>query len=190
MNYPPEHQKIVNELLRGGKFLLYGSPLFSIIYDNHVLYKEFFLASFGYELIITNDYAYLASKESKNPLSRNFLIFLCALCYEFNQEGKQISSSIEKSIFDYDQIDSYLKKSIFNDAINEFINNNVGLDEFLKKLKDKNIIEFIDSNNHKFKFTGAVKIFLDCAIKISYSKMSQESSNEKNTNVDGVNVGY
>jgi hypothetical protein len=176
MAYPPEHQKIVKELLKGGTFLLYDNPIFSIVNENHIFYKEFFLASFAYELVITNDYAYLTSKDSKDYFPRDFLIFLCALCYELNQEGKQVSLAIQKSFFDYDQVDNYLKNSVFNEAINSI--SNFSLDKFLKKLERRNIIEFLDSKNYKFKFTVAVKVFLDCAIEISYHQVPEMMPNE------------
>lgn len=174
--YPENHQEIVNELLKRGRFVLYNQPIFSTIYDKQGYYREFFLVSFGYELIITGDFAYLTSKDSQDILSRNFLIFLSALCHELNQEGKPVIALIEKSTFDYDEVESYLKKSAFKETIESTITNSnnfkkTDLTTFLKSLRRKNIIEFTDSNYHKFRFTKAVKIFLDRAIQISNSKI-------------------
>ena len=177
MAYPPEHQTIVWALLKSGSFLLYENPVFSIINQHRLFYKDFFLASFGYELVITNDYAYLTSKDSKDHFSRDFLIFLCALCYELNQEGKQVSLAIKKSVFDYDQVDDYLRNSLFNEAINNSISN-FSLEKFLKRLERKNIIKFLDSNNHKFRFTAAVEEFLGSAIEISHHQIPEMMPNE------------
>ena len=176
MAYPPDHQTIVQALLKSGSFLLYENPIFSIVNQHRLFYKEFFLASFGYELVITNDYAYLTSKDSKDCFSRDFLIFLCGLCYELNQEGKQVSLSIKKSVFDYDQVDDYLRNSVFNETINSI--SNFSLDKFLKRLERKNIIKFLDSNNHKFRFTAAVDEFLGSAIEISHHQISESIDND------------
>jgi hypothetical protein len=43
MAYPPEHQTIVWALLKSGSFLLYENPVFSIINQHRLFYKDFWL---------------------------------------------------------------------------------------------------------------------------------------------------
>ncbi|QTA78322.1 Uncharacterized protein dnl_05430 [Desulfonema limicola] len=173
--YPENHQEIVRELLEG-KFILYNHPLFVIIYNNALYYKDFFSFSFGYNLIVRNDFVYLTSKESKEKLSRNIVIFLSALCYELNEEGRNFKLLIENSIFDYDEIYNYLQKSTFKETIESIIKED--LDKFLNRLNRINLIEFTDSNKHKFKFTNAVQVFFEYASELAKRKIMEQNKNE------------
>jgi hypothetical protein len=175
MKYPKNHREIVKKLLKG-KFILFSDPLFSTIYENRSFYEIFFKFSFGYQLNFRNEFVYLTAKRSNEKLSRNIVIFLSALCYELNEEGKNFKKLIDNYIFDYDEVDEYLQKSVYKETIETIIydDNKDDLMRFLNSLNRKNIIEFTDSNKHKFKFTKAIDVFFEFAIELAKRKFEEQ----------------
>ena len=175
IDYPPQHQQIVNDLLEG-KFLLYTDfqKFQSLQSNKDTFYTDFFKETFNYELIIRNEFAYLVSDKTDEKLSRNFTIFLAILCYEINQKTTDFKSRIENDIFSYLEVEKYLKSKNFEEVISE-----IGIDNlstFLKQLARRNIIEFIGKNEESFKFTKAINLFFEFAINLS---KQQELANEE-----------
>lgn len=165
MDYPPQHQQIVNDLLEG-KFLLYTDfQKFQSLKDNDTFYIGFFKSTFDYELNIRNEFAYLVSEKTDEKLSRNFTIFLAILCYEINQKTTDFKTRVETDIFSYQEIENYLKNKNFEEVVNE-----IGIDNlsgFLRTLAKRNIIEFTGKNEDTFKFTKAINLFFEFAIDLS-----------------------
>ena len=163
--YPEFHYQIVNDLLEG-KFLLYSDyQKFQSLKEKETFYVDFFKYTFHYNLVVRNEFAYLSSNKTDETLSRSFTIFLCILCYELNQETTDFKTKIEKSIFTYEEIENYLKSKNFEEVVSE-----IGLDklgEFLKKLDKRNIIQFVDKNEHSFRFTKAIDLFFEFAVELS-----------------------
>ncbi|TAG06643.1 MAG: hypothetical protein EAZ44_02025 [Cytophagia bacterium] len=174
IDYPAQHQQIVNDLLEG-KFLLYTDfQKFQSLKDNDNFYTDFFKKSFGYELRIRNEFAYLISDKTDEKISRNFTIFLAILCYEINQKTTDFKNRIENDIFSYQETENYLKSKNFEEVVNEIGIDN--LSSFLRTLAKRNIIEFMSKNEDNFKFTRAINLFFEFAIDLS--KQEAENKNE------------
>jgi hypothetical protein len=165
IDYPQQHQQIVNDLLEG-KFLLYTDyQKFQSLKDNDIFYIDFFKKTFDYDLNIRNDFACLVSDKTDEKLSRNFTIFLAILCYEINQKTTDFKNRIENDIFSYQEVENYLKSKNFEEIVNEIGVENLG--SFLRTLAKRNIIEFIGKNEESFKFTKAIHLFFEFAISLS-----------------------
>ncbi|MFN9582724.1 MAG: condensin complex protein MksE, partial [Bacteroidota bacterium] len=70
MDFPRYHKDIVGDLL-DGKFLLASDSKFVELKNNEDFYQKFFKESFGYDLEMKTDYAYLISYETNEQLSRD-----------------------------------------------------------------------------------------------------------------------
>lgn len=172
INYPPLHQKIVHELLEG-KFLLYTDyQKFDVLKKYNSFYTDFFKQTFNYNLIISNEFAYLNSEKTDETLSRNFTVFLAILCYEINKKNSDFKNQISNNHFSYTATDQYLKNSNFQEIIEEIKLDD--LNSFLKKLARRNIIEFTDKNEQLFKFTKAINLFFDFAIDLAQTQIEDE----------------
>jgi len=165
IEYPPHHSDIVEDLLEG-KFLLYSDfQKFKSLNVNEPFYKDFFSETFKYELDVRNEFAFLASDKTDEKLSRNFTIFMSIICFELNQKTTDFKARIENDVFTYEEIEGYLKNKNFEEVVSE-----IGLDNLEKLLRDlarRNIIEFTDKNEYNFKFTKAVELFFEVAIRLS-----------------------
>jgi hypothetical protein len=69
MEYPRYHKEIVNDLM-AGKFILASDPKFVSLKEQVPFYEKFFKESFGYEMEVKSDFAYLLSYETAEQLSR------------------------------------------------------------------------------------------------------------------------
>ena len=176
MNYPIEHKQITNNLL-DGKFLIYPSPLFLKILEQEDDYKEFFLQSFGYELKINTEFAYLISDKNAEKGTRDFVLFLAVLCRELDYNGRNFREQIEFGTFDISETEQLLQQSSKWEILEKtsVSNSKGGFDGFIKTWAYKNILEKSDM---QFKFTKAVKLFFEFAVNIANTKMKEENQNE------------
>lgn len=164
-NYPPEHKEVVNQLING-KFIIYPSPLFHAIQKQDDEYKEFFQLSFGYDLIIDAEYAYLASSETQEKRTRDFTLFLAILCRELDYSGRNFKEVIELSTFDTFATEQLLRDSSKWEILER--TSVANFESFIDAWHKKNVLERI---GNKFKFTKAVKLFFEFAINISNAKL-------------------
>ena len=93
--YPERHMSIVKNLLNG-KFILHNEELFEIITDNLEFYIDFFKRSYDYELVKTTEVIYVISEITNEKFSRNIMLVLAVISWEFDREGKNLYSELEK----------------------------------------------------------------------------------------------
>ena len=179
MNYPTEHKQIVSNLLEG-KFLIYPSPLFVKIQEQPDDYKEFFIESFGYELKIETEYAYLISDKNSEKSTRDFVLFLAVLCRELDYSGKNFREQIELGTFDIAETEQLLQQSSKWEILEKTSVSKSGFEGFLNTWSNKNVLTKPD--NKHFKFTKAVKLFFEFAVNIANAKMKEESNLNVNNN--------
>jgi hypothetical protein len=161
--YPKEHKTIV-DALTAGQFILYSSTLHTVITDLQSEYTRFFKQTFNFSLVIKAEYIYLTTDEKQENESRNFLIFLALLSRELNISGKSFKDEIEFKSFHVEEVHQLLSSSVKKDLYEVVLNaSNRNIGSFLKKWRDRNVIEFKNSNQTEFKFTPAVKLFFEYA---------------------------
>jgi len=169
MEYSKNHRQIVEDLI-GGKFILPTNKNFIELKEKEKFYEDFFKFSFGHDLIMRQDFAFLVSDETNEMLSRDVCIFFAILCYEFDKDGRNFLDLINYSEFEYDQINDYFENSSYL----EVVRNNSRLrdintrNEFMDTLDRRNIIE--KTGPQKFTFTTAHKNFTDFAMELAKSK--------------------
>jgi hypothetical protein len=169
MEYSKNHRQIVEDLI-GGKFILPTNKNFIELKEKEKFYEDFFKFSFGHDLIMRQDFAFLVSDETNEMLSRDVCIFFAILCYELDKDGRNFLDLINYSEFEYDQINDYFENSSYL----EVVRNNSRLrdintrNEFMDTLDRRNIIE--KTGSQKFTFTTAHKNFTDFAMELAKSK--------------------
>ena len=169
MEYSKNHRQIVEDLM-GGKFILPTNKNFIELKEKEKFYEDFFKFSFGHDLIMRQDFAFLVSDETNEMLSRDVCIFFAILCYELDKDGRNFLDLINYSEFEYDQINDYFENSSYL----EVVRNNSRLrdintrNEFMDTLDRRNIIE--KTGPQKFTFTTAHKNFTDFAMELAKSK--------------------
>ncbi|MBI3235450.1 MAG: hypothetical protein HYZ42_15670 [Bacteroidetes bacterium] len=180
MEYPKQHREIVSELM-GGRFLLRNDFNFDILKQNKEFYISFFKESFNYGLQIESDYAYIISFETKEQLSRDICIFVALLSYELDKDGKNFMDQLQYAIFEYDQLDRYFDASSFQEMIksNKQLKDSESRRLFYRALASRNIIE--KEGENQFRFTAALKVFIDFAVDFAQGKLEQAS-----VSIDGI----
>ena len=171
MKYPTEHKQIVNNLL-DGKFLIYPSPLFVKIQEQEDDYKDFFAESFGYELKIETEYAYLISDKNSEKSTRDFVLFLAVLCRELDYNGTNFREQIELGTFDISETEQLLRQSSKWEILEKTSVAKGDFDNFINAWTNRNVLKKSDK---RFKFTKAVKLFFEFAVNIANSKMREEN---------------
>jgi hypothetical protein len=172
MEYSKNHRQIVEDLM-GGKFILPTNKNFIELKEKEKFYEDFFKFSFGHDLIMRQDFAFLVSDETNEMLSRDVCIFFAILCYELDKDGRNFLDLINYSEFEYDQINDYFENSSYL----EVVRNNSRLrdvntrNEFMDTLDRRNIIE--KTGPQKFTFTTAHKNFTDFAMELAKSKTAE-----------------
>ncbi|MCB0537305.1 MAG: hypothetical protein KDE33_07220 [Bacteroidetes bacterium] len=169
-SYPSEHKEIVSNLL-DGKFIIYPSPLFAVLQQEEFAddYKEFFKQSYGYELTIDNEFAYLSSNEVNEKRTRDFVLFLAMLCRELDYSGKNFRDTIELGSFDISETEQLLKQSskweiLEKTSVAEF-------EKFIGSWASKNVIK---RTGNQFKFTKAIKLFFEFAVNVANAKLKEQ----------------
>lgn len=155
---PSKHHDIVSSLL-AGKFILYGDTLFDIVNSNLNYYTSFFKLSYDYELIKTSEVIYISSQSSAENFSKDIMLILAVVAYEYNLQGKNLYEELfvpfeVKKISELIQSSSYAK-----------VCKSIDLDKFFAKCEKRNIVKIVNGNT--VKFTSAINIFLENAKKIS-----------------------
>jgi hypothetical protein len=172
MNYPTEHKQIVSNLL-DGKFLIYPSPLFVKIQEQEDDYKDFFDKSFGYELKIETEYAYLISDKNSEKGTRDFVLFLAILCRELDYNGKNFKEQIELGTFDISETEQLLRQSSKWEILEKTsVATKSNFEGFINTWNLKNVLT---KTEKQFKFTKAVKLFFEFAVSVAGAKMREES---------------
>lgn len=168
--YSAKHKEIVNNLL-DGKFIIYPDTIFLAIQEQDDEYKEFFNESFGYELIIESEYAYLSSSETNEKRTRDFTLFLALLCRELDYNGKNFKDIIESSTFEIEEVEQLLRRSSKWEILEK--TSVVNFSDFISTWHKKNLLNRI--NNQQFKFTKAVKIFFEFAVNVANAKLKEQN---------------
>ncbi len=173
-NYPSEHKEIVSNLL-DGKFIIYPSLLFAVLQQEEFAddYKEFFKESYGYELTIDTEFAYLSSNEVNEKRTRDFVLFLAILCRELDYSGKNFRDSIVLGSFDISETIQLLMQSskweiLEKTSVAEF-------EKFIGTWVSKNVLK---RTGNQFKFTKAVKLFFEFAINVANTKLKEQQTLE------------
>lgn len=172
MQYPDNHRLIVDDLMRG-RFILQKDKHYVNLKNQEDDYSEFFKLSFGHELIISQEYAYLVSQETNEQLSRDVSIFFAIFCYELDREGKNFMDLLEYSEFSVDEIDHLFENSSYKELLrgNNQLKDSKERRNFLNRMNRLNIIE--DIKNDRFYFTPAYKIFMEFAQELAQSKIEK-----------------
>ncbi|HBF87609.1 MAG TPA: hypothetical protein DDX39_03115 [Bacteroidales bacterium] len=169
-SYPSEHKEIVSQLL-DGRFIIYPNPMFAVIQTQEDEYKEFFKESYGFDLNIDSEFAYLSSNEVTEKRTRDFTLFLAMLCRELDYSGKNFRDSIELATFDIADTEKLLRQSskweiLEKTSIAEF-------DKFIGTWHTKNVLKRI---GNQFKFTKAVKLFFEFAVNVANAKLKEQQA--------------
>lgn len=167
---PKNHYEIVNDLLKG-KFILWNEVYFDVLTKEQDFYKAFFKESFGYELVLRKEFAYLLSKSTGEEFSKRFTVILSILCYEWNLQGRDIKDRIENGSFSVFEIQTLLENSTYSDIFKLIKLKEEGIEKFLKELDQRNIIK-LDNSKETFEFTKAVDLFFEFAKEIAESKLA------------------
>lgn len=170
--YPPEHKEIVGALTNG-QFILYSHPHYAAVQQQEADYREFFKATFGYDLHVRSEgYIFLSSEESTERDSRNFLIFLAIFCRELGISGQDFQADFELRKFHIDEIEPLLEKSSKSELLAHIMPDN-GLDKLLKEWNRRRVIEFTNTGQSQFKFTKAVNLFFEYAMELADTRLKE-----------------
>jgi hypothetical protein len=169
-NYPTEHKEIVSNLL-DGKFIIYPTNLFVALKNLEDEYTVFFEKTFGYELKVDAEFAYLLSNDTKEKQTRDFTLFLALLCRELDYSGKNFRDSVELASFDITETEELLKQSSKWEILEK--TSVANFDQFISTWEKRNLLK---RTGNQFKFTKAVKLFLEFAINVANAKMREQQS--------------
>lgn len=156
---PQRHSQVIKNLLNG-KFILHNEELFEIINDNLEFYIDFFKKSYGYELLHNTEVIYVISDITNEKFSRNIMLVLAVISWEFNREGKNIYTELEKK-HTIRSIEELINKSSFKDSCR-----GINIEKLLKDAGSRNLVLILD-NEKSIKFTIAINIFLEAAKEIA-----------------------
>jgi hypothetical protein len=172
MEYSKQHRQIVEDLM-SGRFILATDKVFYEIKENENFYISFFKASFGYELNIQQDFAYLISEETNEMLSRDISIFFAILCYELDKAGKNFMDLIQYAEFEFEDVERYFENSAYKDVLeaNKQLDSKEKRRNFLNVMNRRNIIE--KNGDERFSFTPAHKVFFDFAQELISSNTEE-----------------
>jgi hypothetical protein len=178
MQYPEHHKTIVEELMNG-RFILSRDVHFETLRKEEEFYSAFFKISFDYDLLLTQEYARITSKESNENLSRDISIFFAILCYELDKEGKNFLDSLAYEEFSLEEIDLLFDNSSFIDLIkaNNQIKDSEARRKLLNAMNRKNIIDF--DHSYKFSFTPAYKVFIEFARELAQKSEGEEREEQE-----------
>ena len=179
MEFPEKHKQIVEELMNG-RFILSRENHFNELKKNEPdFYTPFFMKSFGYKLIMTQEYAYLISDDTDENISRDISIFFAILCYELDKQGDNFLDGLQYSEYSFEEVNLLFENSSYIDLIhtNKQLKDVDSRRRLLfTTMKNKNIIEKISDD--KFYFTPAYKVIIDYAKQLAESKTSENNGEE------------
>lgn len=185
MEYPPNHRQIVDDLM-SGKFVLSREKHFEDI-KRHAdeFYIPFFEKSFGYKLVVTQEYSYLISEDTDESISRDISIFFAIFCYEIDKQGKNFIDGLQYSEYSLEEIDFLFDNSSYIDLIqtNKQLKDSDARRRLLfTTMNKKNIIEKVSGD--KFYFTSAYKLFIDYAQELAEAKDLNDDAATKAEDVE------
>lgn len=166
-----EHRSIVKALLLEGKFLLEGDPAFPALKEHKAWYELFFRSTFRLNLQVEADYAFLKDSQDGDKLSRAICIFLAVICYELDQDGKNILESLRYDHFpladweDRWQSSSYYPVFEATDKLRDAEDRA----RFCKDIARRGVIEL--TTEGVFRFTAAHRYFLAFAREVNVLEM-------------------
>jgi len=177
-DYPAHHREIVDEFMNG-RFILHSDKLFEEVRGNEDFYRSFFHLSFGYNLKLTREFAYIISEGSNENLSRDISVFFAILCYELDKNGKNFLEELEYGYFEYRRIDELFENSSYVDHIvsNNKLKDSNARKNLFNEMSRRNIIE--KENDESFSFTPAYKVFIEFANELASRKIV-DKHNETN----------
>ena len=178
MEYPEKHRRIVDDLMKG-RFILSRDKHYVDLKKQQDDYYEFFENSFGHELIITQEFAYLVSQETNEQLSRDISVFFAILCYELDREGKNFLDLLEYSEFSIEEIDQLFDNSSYIELIrgNNQLKDTKERRNLLKRMSRLNIID--DIKNDRFYFAPPYKVFMEFAQELAQSMIEVEENDQE-----------
>jgi hypothetical protein len=176
MEYPEKHRLIVEDLM-AGRFILSREKHFEVLKGNEPFYTEFFKKSFDYQLVVTEEYAYIVSEDTDETISRDISIFFAILCYELDKQGKNFLDGLQYSEYSFEEVNQLFENSSYTDLIQT--NKQLKDDDSRRKLlfstmSRKNIIDKVTDD--KFYFTPAYKIFIDFAREVADMQVAEEDN--------------
>ncbi len=163
IQYPPQHRQIVKELI-SGKFIVDDSPFFLIVHSHRAFYESFFEETYGYFLEGAGEYFYLSSAETTENGSRDLLLFLSVLCYEYHNRGKDVVHKVNEGSFLVDEIARYLDNSSKRDLIKA--TQAADLKAFLDHWNKRNVLEYVRPDHREFRFKKPIALFLRTAFAL------------------------
>lgn len=171
MVYPEKHKQIVEDLM-DGRFILSRESHFDELKKNaEDFYCPFFEESFGYKLVLTQEYAYLVSEDTDENISRDISIFFAILCYELDKQGANFLDELQYSEYSFEEVNLLFENSSYIDLIqtNKQLRDLDARRRLLfTTMSKRNIVEKISDD--KFYFTPAYKVFIDFAKELAESK--------------------
>jgi hypothetical protein len=173
IEYPGQHREIVDTFLNG-RFILHSERLYPEVKQHEDFYKTFFNLSFGYELRLNQEYAYIVSDDSNENLSRDISIFFAILCYELDKNGKNFLEELEYGYFEYSQIDELFENSSYSELLssNNKLKDSNARKNLFNEMSRRNIIE--KESDEGFTLTPAYKVFIEFANELARSKIEQQ----------------
>ncbi|KOF04172.1 hypothetical protein OB69_04125 [Roseivirga seohaensis subsp. aquiponti] len=179
MTYPDHHRKIVTALMEGKFITSSETRLFDTLQEERDFYTSFFETSFGYELVITQDYAHLISSETNENTSRDISIFFSILCFELDKHGKNFLDELSYNTFGMAEIAEYFRDSSWSEVIkaNKSLNSEENLQTFFRTLVKRNIA--VKESSDEYVFTKAYKLFTEFARELIQREINENQS-EKN----------
>lgn len=169
-SYPIDHKEIVSNLL-DGRFIIYPNTMFTTSQTQEDEYKEFFKESYGFDLNLDSEFAYLSSNEVTEKRTRDFTLFLAMLCRELDYSGRNFRDSIELATFDIAEIEQLLKQSSKWEILEK--TSVANFDAFIDIWHKKNVLK---RTGNQFKFTKAVKLFFEFAVNVANAKLKEQQA--------------
>ncbi len=162
MDFPKHHRKITDDLM-GGRFIVNSDDYFQSLAENEEFYKTFFKSSFGYDLELTTEYAYLTSNETGETTSRDISIYFSILAYELDKDGRNFIDELQYGEFTFEEADRYFENSSYIDLLqgNKQLKDADARKGLLNTMARRNIVE--KTGEDRFMFTQAYKVFVDFA---------------------------
>ena len=175
MEYPEKHRQIVGDLMNG-RFILSREKHFEELSKEEDFYTSFFKNSFGHQLVINNEFAYLVSEDTDENTSRDISIFFAIFCYELDKQGKNFLDGLQYAEYSFEEVNVLFENSSYIDLIqgNKQVKDIDARRRLLfTTMKNRNIIEKISDD--KFYFTPAYKVFIDFAKELAETRGAENN---------------
>ena len=170
--YPQHHQDIVTDLLAGKFILQTQKSLFKDIQENIPFYTAFFQASHGYKLETDHPYFFLSSQDTQEETSRDMILCLALLAYEYHNEQRDFVKEVLEGVFHVQGTDQMLKASSQYDALLKGTQAE-DFERFVNAWHNRNLLTFTDLNKKSFRFNAPIHTFLEPANAL-YEQYLQE----------------